>query len=269
MQHPKDVLEQEYREELSIVTITKQGVATQRAMDLNRRVAIYQEIEKRSGVRALWLMGINERESGGNVRCYLGNGQSLKHRTTIVPKGRGPFLDDMPEDFIKGALDSLEVDHIPVMKTWEDMCYYGELWNGFGPRARGIRTGYLWGGTSLQQRGKYVADHMWDSSVMDTQLGLVAIWRALITVNPSLNFADYGAVPIVENAPSVIPVLHEDTEWVQTRLNGLGLGPLVVDNNYGRRTANAVRAFQKLNKIDADGIAGPITKKLLENAVTQ
>jgi lysozyme family protein len=36
-------------------------------------------------------MALAEREMSGNLHCYLGNGQRLTKRTTIVPLNRGPF----------------------------------------------------------------------------------------------------------------------------------------------------------------------------------
>src|SRR5882762_2330508 len=64
--------------------------------------AIYQRIEKLTHVPAAMLMALAEREMNGSLHCYLGNGQLLKMRTTIVPIGRGPFLQTPPEDFIAG-----------------------------------------------------------------------------------------------------------------------------------------------------------------------
>ena len=51
----------------------------------------YLDLQKDSTVPAAALMALAEREMTGNLHCYLGNGQPLTMRTTIVPKGRGPF----------------------------------------------------------------------------------------------------------------------------------------------------------------------------------
>lgn len=60
------------------------------------------------------------------------------------------------------------------------------------------------------------------------------------------------------------------TRWVQERLNVHGANPvLVVDGVYGQGTKTAVLAFQVAHVFtgsDADGWAGPVTKKLLEEA---
>lgn len=60
------------------------------------------------------------------------------------------------------------------------------------------------------------------------------------------------------------------TRWVQERLNVHGANPaLLVDGVYGQGTKTAVLAFQTAHGFtgsDADGWAGPLTKKALEEA---
>ena len=55
--------------------------------------------------------------------------------------------------------------------------------------------------------------------------------------------------------------------WVQERLQnrGYALGSSGVDGIYGKRTAEAVRQFQKEGKLQADGIVGPKTARALCN----
>jgi lysozyme family protein len=58
---------------------------------LLRDADVYLAVERESRAPAAFIMALNERESSGSLQTYLGNGQSLHHRTTIVPIGRGPF----------------------------------------------------------------------------------------------------------------------------------------------------------------------------------
>lgn len=147
---------------------------------------IYKRIEFETGVP--WAMvAINHRRESdaqdklGNplFTCYLGNGQPLNRKTTIVPKGRGPFPG--PNAFIDGAIDAYHIDKLDQVKDWrlEKILYYSELFNGAGYDARGLPSPYLWGGTNIQKPGKYVADHKWNGRTMDKQLGCCAILKLI------------------------------------------------------------------------------------------
>lgn len=46
---------------------------------------------------------------------------------------------------------------------------------------------------------------------------------------------------------------------IQQQLNSLGFDPGPADGVWGRRTQSALRAFQALNGLEADGVAGPKT----------
>jgi peptidoglycan hydrolase-like protein with peptidoglycan-binding domain len=50
----------------------------------------------------------------------------------------------------------------------------------------------------------------------------------------------------------------ESVEVLQTKLNKLGYN-LLVDGEFGTRTENAVKTFQKDAKIVVDGVVGPQT----------
>ena len=46
---------------------------------------------------------------------------------------------------------------------------------------------------------------------------------------------------------------------LQEALKALGLAPGPIDGVFGKKTEDAVRAFQKLKGLEVDGVAGPIT----------
>ena len=58
----------------------------------------------------------------------------------------------------------------------------------------------------------------------------------------------------------------EDVTYVQTILAGLGydLGTAGIDGVFGRKTEEAVKAFQRENGLNADGVVGPLTYQALE-----
>jgi lysozyme family protein len=166
MQHPYEVLKGEYQTLIASAKIRPEceHVLHVTCDRLLRDKPVYQRIFAASGVPVAALMALSEREMSGNLHCYFGNGQKLTMRTTIVPKGRGPFPDTL-EGFMAGALDALHLDGLDqVARTGEGWTlprfgFESELWNGFGYRAHGIPTPYFVGGTTAQKPGKFVADH--------------------------------------------------------------------------------------------------------------
>lgn len=50
-----------------------------------------------------------------------------------------------------------------------------------------------------------------------------------------------------------------NVEWLQQSLRDLGIAQLEVDGDMGPATIEAVKRFQKLYNLEADGWAGPIT----------
>lgn len=57
----------------------------------------------------------------------------------------------------------------------------------------------------------------------------------------------------------------KDVKVLQTVLNALGFNSGKVDGIFGKKTLNAVIAFQKANKLTADGIVGNLTKTAILN----
>src|SRR2546430_164376 len=55
---------------------------------------------------------------------------------------------------------------------------------------------------------------------------------------------------------------------LQKRLTALGYAPGPIDGAYGAATAAAIRAFQRDNKLEVDGVAGPATRKALRATKT-
>lgn len=164
---------------------------------------IYQRIEFETGVP--WPMAAidHKRESGlqdrfGNptFNTYLGNGQPLWEKTTIVPIGRGPFIrkgaaaNEFIEAFIVGAKDAYAIDHLDSVKDWrlEKILYYCELFNGAGYAARGLPSPYLWGGTNIQKPGKYIADHKWSANAVDKQLGVAPILYCIAKIDNTIHY---------------------------------------------------------------------------------
>ncbi len=81
------------------------------------------------------------------------------------------------------------------------MLFRAELFNGLGYVGKGVNSPYVWGGTSEQQSGKYVADHVWSSTAWDTQLGVAAVIKRLAEMRPDINAALQPEKPPVADIP--------------------------------------------------------------------
>lgn len=118
----------------------------------------------------------HQREASGDFNRYLGNGQVLSKKTTIVPKGRGPFTS-----WEEGAIDAL-LYAPPYAAKNTDWTIGGTLamlekYNGLGYSAKGVPSPYIWAGTNQYTKGKYVADHVYDPEHVDTQLGCAGLLK--------------------------------------------------------------------------------------------
>ena len=133
-----------------------------------------------------WLTAVlHLRESDANFNTYLGNGQSLRRKTTIVPRGRGPF-----DSFEAGAIDALKLDGLVNVKDWriEKALFWTESFNGAGYHVRGLPSPYVFGGTSIQRPGKFVRDGVFNSQVMDPQPGTAPILKTLAAMDHTITF---------------------------------------------------------------------------------
>ena len=84
---------------------------------------------------------------------------------------------------------------------------------------------------------------------------------------------DYGGAVKPDPEPSWRPTVRrgskgEDVVYVQTALTALGydLGKAGIDGEFGRKTEEAVKAFQRKVGLNPDGVAGPLTYEALTNA---
>lgn len=157
----------------------------------------YQRIENATGVPWHFIALAHYRESTLNFNKNLANGQPLSMRTTIVPRGRGPY-----KDFEESAVDSLvNVQKYKRGMDWSLPAYIWRIegYNGYGYHYKGIPSPYLVGGSNKQRRGKYVSDGVYSPNVWDTQLGVLTILKALMDLDRSIRFGGY--TPLVNQDP--------------------------------------------------------------------
>ena len=168
--------------------------------------AKYKAVEDKTGVPWFWIGCVHYRESGFNWSRSLAQGDPWNRVSTHVPKGRGPFTS-----WEDAAIDALKLHNLDGIKEWpiERCLYEFERYNGFGYTARGVNSPYVWGGTTKQQPGKYVADGVWDATVWDKQLGCAAILRYLIAQDGTIADALSPDKPAAKPEPKPEPPVKE------------------------------------------------------------
>lgn len=123
---------------------------------------------------------IHRMEGNLNFNTYLGNGQILDRKTTIVPKGRGPF-----SSFKAGAIDAIELKKLDLVKDWSigNTLYILEGFNGYGYSDwKGINSPYLFSGSNQYTSGYYVADSVYSSTTVSQQIGIALIYKKLLEI---------------------------------------------------------------------------------------
>lgn len=179
----------------------------------------YRAVEAKTGVPWFFIGALHMRESSCNFAGVLHNGQRILgtgQKTTIVPKGRGPFPAGI-EGWIASAVDALQLKGLHKIKDWpiSRMGFHAELFNGLGYTAKGVNSAYLWAGSNLEQRGKYVRDHVWDKDFDDPQIGTMTVLKRLCELRPDIaaQLGGRSEKPRVEYEPK--PAVKSKTVWAE------------------------------------------------------
>jgi lysozyme family protein len=150
--------------------------------------AIYQQISTATGVPWWVIAIIHEREASQNFNCGIAQGDPWNAISTHVPRGIGPF-----KSFVEAAVFAL-TRCAPYAAKWADWTAGGALtlfvlYNGTGYEDFHHEVSpYDWGATTMEQEGKYVADGQWSATVWDTQIGCAAMLKAMMAIDPSIQF---------------------------------------------------------------------------------
>lgn len=232
----------------------------------------YQRVESRTGV-PWWFVGLcHYRESDFNFATYLGNGQSLSRRTTIVPKDRGPFTG--ADAFLQGAVDALRQENFIGAQDWSiaRVLYRLEGFNGYGYHGRRVNSPYLWCGSTAYgppetRGGKYVRDGVFDPNTVDQQFGTAVLLKTVMDLDATIAFGvadvddpDRPQEPDDEAAGTIL--------WLQQSLNRLGTTPpLAEDGRIGPKTMTATSVFQQGHGLADTGLADARTVAALQAAL--
>jgi lysozyme family protein len=269
MKHPFEILKPEYSQLLSMMTIRpeKREIVDHIAVKLLSLKTRWEPISAINGVPIVFMATSFEREAASDFSKNPAQGWSWRTRSSIVPHN-GPFPSWKAaalEAYHLNGLDKVGRDNW----TWELFCFYGELFNGTGYRDyHAMHTPYLWAMTNIQTRGKYVEDGKFDPNHFDEQIGIVAVARRMIEIDPTVALPAV-AIPAPVHSGIADPSTTDgaDTKWVQDALNKLGWQPeLVEDGSYGDKTKKAVEHFQRSFGLKVD-FAGPETVNALRAAL--
>lgn len=221
-------LQGEYARLWAAMRVVKTSAAIAQAKAIIAAKARYQAVEAATGVPWFVVGCLHMRESGGNFATWLHNGDPMRRqgdpvRTVHVPAGRPP---DPGVSWEEGARDALVTcEHLDEVPSWcpERVAYAAESYNGFGYRspARNIPSPYLWGGTSVQKRGKFVRDGLYDPNEMDPQLGVMAVLKMLLQIDPEAAFAEPPAPEEPPIEPPPAPQASPKAQDTETRVKPL------------------------------------------------
>lgn len=267
MKHPIDVLKPEYSHLLSVMVVREEcrKLVDEVAVKLIGFKSRYEPVTAQNGVPVVFIAASFEREAASDFSKNPAQGWPLNRMSRNVPHN-GPF-----RTWFDAAIAAYHINGLDkvgsVNWTWELICYYGELFNGFGYRDfHHMHSPYLWGGTNIQTVGKYDADGEFNASHMDPQLGIIPVARRMVEIDPTLALPTVGV-----SAPILSGIVHDleiGARWIQETINSLGRFPqLDVDDSYGRETMYAVMDFQAGYGLAIDGVAGPETIDAMKKAL--
>lgn len=221
------------------------------------------------------------RECNLHPKGCLHNGQLIigtGRLTTIVPVGRGPFAT-----WGAAARDALHLQGLDHATSWSlpFALFTFEGFNGFGYHNKGVPAPYLWSHTNHYadgswdddpKGGKFIRDHVWDANTYDKQIGVCAILRILVDLDPTINLPrmtiNRPPAPIPPSIPAsptipAHPILRRGDKGPDVRALQQALKDqhyaLAVDGDFGLTTLLCVQRFQRSKGLSADGLVGPVT----------
>ncbi len=188
---------------------------------LVKNKARYEAVSAKTNVPWFVIGCIHFMESDSNFKTHLHNGDLLTARTIQVPAGR-PVVGTPPFTWEESAIDALGYDHFVGEKDWSipHILFMLEKYNGFGYRNRGCLSCYVWSGTSVQTKGRYVADGKFDPNSMSKRCGCAAMLKELIATGWIQNgnvdpLPGSGGLPVPDPSPAPVePNKREIVRWV-------------------------------------------------------
>ncbi len=142
---------------------------------------VYEQISIETGVPPALIAALHYRESACNFGTYLHNGQPLGQPTTMVPKN---VNFDNFHDAAVAALDNAQRQKGIYLSQDSDivlMMTFAELYNGTGyTDYHDMASPYVFSGTEVYEKGKYVSDGSFNSETVDKQPGVYILVMSVL-----------------------------------------------------------------------------------------
>jgi len=220
------------------------------ARDIAKYKSRYKAVEQSTGVPWYVIGVIHSLESGRNWSRNLHNGEKWDKKTTLVPKGRGPF-----SSWEEAAIDALMLKKVNFPKEWTigAILRFLEIFNGWGYFNRQLPSPYIWSGTNHYERGKYIADGKFSATAVSKQLGCATI----ICAGEELQLWDTNENEIVNSLVNVEMICYSTRKpisFILAELHQIFLNDLIgirllnipclkVDGILGKKTSAMHKMF--------------------------
>jgi lysozyme family protein len=234
--------------------------------------ARYESVSVKTGVPAALVAALHWRESTGDFRTYLHQGDPLGKPAVNVPSDIPVF--HVWEDAAVHALTmpdkASKREQLGIDASTRDGARLGtfaEVYNGLGYHYKDMASPYVWSGTSAYGKGKYVSDGRFSANTKDRQNGVRVMLDSIGGVDPGLQrSAPQGAsgwASLLEGRTLAPGARGPLVEELQRRLVAAGQR-VSVDGDFGPGTKAAVLAVQKASGLDADGVVGTGTARVID-----
>lgn len=142
---------------------------------------VYEATGAELGIPWTFIGIVHGMECGFDFTTHLHNGDSLQKRTVQVPRNR-PKTGTPPFTWRESARDALMLEGLHHETQWSvpRMLFLWERYNGFGYRARGVPSPYLWSFSNIYSAGKFTSDGGFDPAAVSKQCGTAVMLKALM-----------------------------------------------------------------------------------------
>ncbi len=146
--------------------------------------AKYESVAEQTNVPAPLIAALHWRESSGNFGTYLHQGDPLGKPPVNVPTNIPTFGKDEWDKAAAHAINQKKAcrDALGMDKNTKDrakMAAYAERYNGLGYDGKGVPSPYVYSGTDNYSAGKYIRDHVYSSTAVDKQVGVLPLVDAV------------------------------------------------------------------------------------------